>query len=255
MSEWLDAIVLRNETPRWRPENASSNALLSTIFTWWNLLDAQMAVHSPKYRWATGYMREIQLRRMMELIQGKKRYCEIGMNGGHSAVAMLLSNEHLEVHSFDLIRPEGQPTQLLNYSWPIANLLRQTFGHRFVLHPGNSRGLVPAAARDGLSCDVIFIDGEHTTQGACIDTFHSRGIAADEHTLVVMGYVSKERGSGPRMVFERWVSEGRLTPLEQFGPYEHPSPHSPCMRTPYGPLCQHGWGFVIATYNSSGFRD
>ena len=106
-------------------------------------------------------MREVQVRRMVQLVTapGVKTYCEIGMNGGHSASAMLLANPLLTVHSFDIM--------YWNYSWPVARLLSTTFGQRFVLHPGNSRYTVPewtsettggSAAARTQPCDMILVD-------------------------------------------------------------------------------------------------
>ena len=48
---------------------------------------------------------ELQLRRMIQLVRDPsvKTYCEIGVNGGHSAAAMLLANPELVVHGFDLM--------------------------------------------------------------------------------------------------------------------------------------------------------
>ena len=43
--------------------------LLTSIFTWWELLDGIMMHHEPKSRFMGGYIREIQLRRMLKLIR------------------------------------------------------------------------------------------------------------------------------------------------------------------------------------------
>ena len=119
----LARIRLSRGTPlgaaRFLPES-EEEALLG-IFASWNMLDAQMyamtrmrrndsemaelrsrqgkalpANHGHehverKHLWQTGYLRELQLRRMVQLIRrpGVQRYCEVGMNGGHSATAML----------------------------------------------------------------------------------------------------------------------------------------------------------------------
>jgi hypothetical protein len=41
---------------------------------------------------------------MLRLVQHATTYCEIGMNGGHSLVAVLLSNSAVTAHVFDLFR-------------------------------------------------------------------------------------------------------------------------------------------------------
>ena len=45
LSAWLDAKELRPRPPRWTPSNTTANAMLASIFTWWNLLDQQMQFH------------------------------------------------------------------------------------------------------------------------------------------------------------------------------------------------------------------
>ena len=51
-------------------------------------------------------MRELQIRRMVELAQAlpterSVHYCEVGMNGGHSVVSMLLAHPNLTAHVTD----------------------------------------------------------------------------------------------------------------------------------------------------------
>ena len=143
--------------PRFVP--SGPNETFSSIFTWWNLLDGLMLAHEPQHRFKDGYVRELQLRRMYELVsqeasssrlqaaaQGRRTatrtYCEVGLNGGHSAVAMLLSSPHLEVHSFDLLA--------WKYSKPVAELLGQSFAGRFwVYRPRrNYSELMPGGGKE-----------------------------------------------------------------------------------------------------------
>ena len=60
--------------PRW----SGRSEALGAIFTWWNVLDGVMAAHS-RIHWQTGYVRELQLRRMVQLVQapGVSHYCEV----------------------------------------------------------------------------------------------------------------------------------------------------------------------------------
>ena len=100
---------------RFVPKNDTE--LYSSIFTLWNILDRQMFHYDAKYNYQTGYTRELQLRRMVDLVREDhvNTYCEIGMNGGHSVSAMLEANPKITVHVFD--------TMQFNYSHPIANIL------------------------------------------------------------------------------------------------------------------------------------
>ena len=108
---------------------------------------------------------------------------EVGMNGGHSAAAMLLANPHLTVHSFDLM--------FWNYSRPVVRMLGTAFGDRFISHPGNSRVAVPewaaevAKASNRPPCDVMLVDGDHSLQGATADLNNFRALAAPHAPVIV----------------------------------------------------------------------
>ena len=110
---------------------------------------------------------------------------QIGMNGGHSAAAMLHASPSLTVHSFDMMN--------WNYSWPVVRLLSTTFSQRFFIHPGDSRQTVPQWAsgwtqqrratrtRHATSagpCDLILVDGDHTLKGAVADLRNMRAAGA-----------------------------------------------------------------------------
>ena len=86
-----------------------------------------MYADAPKY----GYMRRSQLDYFLDLVARKvfspMTYCEIGFNGGHSAVAMLLAHSDMTVHSFDL--------GAMAYSRPAAAFLEMTFPGK-VLYTG-----------------------------------------------------------------------------------------------------------------------
>ena len=142
---------------------SSRRATFDEIFTLWNILDAMMwnatnlaADSAPptmsgrggsggnsmplgtprvgrKHVWQTGYVRELQVRRMAQLARDASvsTYCEVGMNGGHSVGAMLLANPRLSAHVFDWM--------ILKYSRPVANLLKARFGDRFHLVEGKLR--------------------------------------------------------------------------------------------------------------------
>ena len=65
------------------------------------MLDGLMMEHEPNSRFMAGYIREVQLRRMLQLVREPNvtHYCEVGMNGGHSLVAMLLGNPNATAHN------------------------------------------------------------------------------------------------------------------------------------------------------------
>ena len=106
--------------------NSTEEALTAT-FASWNLLDAIMYQHMPDSPFQTGYLRELQLRRMIELVREPhvRTYVEVGMNGGHSLMAMLLANPRLHADVFDLFK--------WKYSWSAASLINATFPGRATL--------------------------------------------------------------------------------------------------------------------------
>lgn len=96
--------------------------------------------------------------------------CEIGFNRGHSALNWLLhSRESVTVHEFDL----GE--------WSSARagaaLLAEKYGNRLRMHWGSSIETVPAATAEGLTCDVIVVDGGHSWQLADADMANMRRAA------------------------------------------------------------------------------
>jgi predicted O-methyltransferase YrrM len=152
--------------------------LLSAVFTMWNVLDSLMRRHEPTHEFQAGYLRELQLRRMLQPMRELQlrrmlqlarelparsadepwQYCEVGMNGGHSLAAMLQADPRIHATVFDLMA--------YNYSAPVAELLRTTFGAaRIQMIQGDSHTTLKQWAAEPAnqrSCDLIFIDGDHT---------------------------------------------------------------------------------------------
>ena len=258
--------------PRLIPE------ILSSVFEVWNLLDAIMRMHS-RVPWQTGYVREVQVRRMLELASqsaGEMTYCEVGLNGGHSAAAMLLSSPNVTAHVFDLLE--------YRYSASVATLLRVRFGSRFQLHPGNSRDMLlgwSAVFVDaGYRCDLVLVDGDHTYLGTRKDIIDLRLAAADGAWLVVDDVVPEcnpakrsgaadeaycaawsrahphkkwdQRVIGPGIAVRNLIQLGVLLNVsaEMHGPHEMGSPFNPCLRAPSGPVCSpiFDWGFAVVRY-------
>lgn len=279
----LSRIRLSRRTPlgaaRFFPDS-EEEALLG-IFASWNMLDAQMYAMTRLLRnesemyelkkrhgnslpasygrehvarhhlWQAGYLREVQLRRMVQLIRspGVQRYCEVGMNGGHSATAMLLANPTVQADVFDWMR--------LKYSKPAAELLSASFSARFALHPGGSGEVLPEWTRKfrakGLHCDVVLVDGSHEEVGAASD-LRWLGSVSNAETRVVIDDINMS----PGRALASEVAAKRVEVLEQYGPFDRGSKHNPCMRVPdRSPprllsarktlLCPK-WGFAVARF-------
>ena len=219
----------------------TTEEVIHATFTFWNLLDRIM-LQSSKSNYQTGYVREMQVRRMVQLVRAPnvRTYCEIGMNGGHSASAMLLANPSLKVHSFDIM--------YWNYSWPVANLLSTAFGSRFTLHPGNSRATVPQWSTELGSgappCDMLLVDGDHSLTGAVADLQNFRPLSAKGAPVVV-----DDIATAPGAALNSLERSGLLHVRENYGPYDPPSRFNRCLRTfNRGQMCLP-WGFSVAEYN------
>jgi len=141
------------------------------------------------------------------------------------------------VHAFDL--------KAWLYSNVTAALLRTTFGARFHLIEGDSTLTVPAwAARHPHACDLTFVDGDHTLQGAMIDLLNAN-LAVRDGALAVADDIN----SLPGVALEALRALSQLDILESYGPFDAPHMFNPCMRGPSfrSPVCS-AWGFAVFRY-------
>lgn len=235
--------------------------LLSSIFTMWNVLDGLMRRYEPTQEFqAAGYLRELQLRRMLQptrelqlrrMLQLTRelparsaeqpwQYCEVGMNGGHSLAAMLQADSRIHATVFDLMA--------YNYSAPVAELLGTAFGAgRIHLIQGNSHTTLKKWAADPAnqrSCDLIFIDGDHT--GASERDIRDMQLAARPGAKIVLDDIQMAPGNAMRKL-ER---ENVIRVLETHGPYRKGDVRSPPMRTPSSSF-PIAWGFAVAQYGDA----
>lgn len=250
---------VRLGSPRFVPTGEPE--VLKSIFATWNLLDAFMYQHDAN-RYQTGYLREIQVRRMVQLVRAPhvKTYCEVGMNGGHSVSAMLLANQNVTAHVFDLFK--------WKYSTPVVSLLNMTFSpERFDVHAGYSWNTLPDFVkrfrREGRTCDLILVDGGHSARAARSDITMLAPLANARTKLIVddIGV-----NPGPGSVLKKLNETGKLVIEELYGPYEKDTMHNPCMRRARDDdtrapklsdanlrlvLCHH-WGFAVSRFANLG---
>ena len=131
----------------------------------------------------SGQMPEEQA--MLErLVKNATTYCEVGFNGGHSALFALRTNPQLHVVSFDLgdLDAKGAPKNVGGKKQEVADCLNAAHGGRLEMHWGDSTKTVVANAK--LACDVIFVDGGHTFEVATADLANFKAHAAPTHVLV-----------------------------------------------------------------------
>jgi len=92
-----------------------------------------------------------------------KTICEVGFNAGHSAALFLNANPDARVIAFDI----GQ----FQYTLGNLRLMKELFGNRFDYVLGPSAESVPEFRRmfPDVTCDVISVDGDHSTAGTYAD--------------------------------------------------------------------------------------
>jgi predicted O-methyltransferase YrrM len=105
---------------------------------------------------------------------------EIGFNAGHSTLAMLMSNPHLKIQSFDL--------GTINSARPALDVLKKHFPLRdFNVVWGDSTRTVPqfAAAHAGTTFDIVIVDGGHSYEVAYADVLNMKKLSRADTILIV----------------------------------------------------------------------
>lgn len=103
---------------------------------------------------------------MTEGLPAGSMHCEIGLNAGHSAVAVLEGNPNIFVTSFEY-RPIG----------PVVDALHARYGNRITVIPGDSNMTVPQ--QTSLRCNSIFIDGDHSLEAIHSDARHMCSLSSN----------------------------------------------------------------------------
>lgn len=155
--------------------NANTMTTIQHMFT---ILDRFMEYHDP-HSFMYGYIRPVQIVDMLKEVTrlNAKTYCEVGFNGGHSAVTMLAAFPDIEVYSFDL--------GIFQYSAPIVQFLEIMYPQRFHFIKGFSNETIPQYAPHVLKgkCDLIFIDGSHDEVDVWTDILNLGAAAAPSHVV------------------------------------------------------------------------
>jgi predicted O-methyltransferase YrrM len=107
-----------------------------------------------------------------------KNVIEIGFNSGFSALLMLITNPNVHVTCFDL----GEHTYVL----PCYKKIKETFGDRIDIIIGDSRETLQNITND--YCDLIHIDGGHSTDVATSDIINSYRISKKGTILIMDDY-------------------------------------------------------------------
>ena len=108
--------------------------------------------------------------------------CETGFNVGHSSFMWLESNQYVKVYSFDI----GQH----KYALGMAAYLQNEYPGRLVVTWGDSSKTLPQFQKThpNVSCDLVFIDGGHSTKICLADFYNFKKISHKDTIVIVDNY-------------------------------------------------------------------
>lgn len=125
-----------------------------------------------------------------------KTICEVGFGVGFTSTIWLTAGD-ATVYSFDLFPEKGKVVaseemgDLVNYMATYQNagirFLQEKFKGRFHPIKGYSDKTVPEFTRvhSKVRCDIILIDGSHTTQGTLVDFRNFKALAHKDTTVFI----------------------------------------------------------------------
>lgn len=135
-----------------------------------------------------------------------KHICEVGFNAGHSAAVFLNANPEAVLHAFDI----GQ----FPYTRGNSDLMKELFGERFDFILGPSETTVNEFKRQNpdVHCDVISIDGDHSTEGTLADLRNFRELASCRNWVLM----DDAGWNSTNTAWQRAKDEGIITQVECF---------------------------------------
>jgi hypothetical protein len=126
------------------------------------------------------------------------RLCEVGLNGGHSALILLAAaGRGSSLQMFDYMR--------YSYSARAAKVIDALFPGGMRIWQGNSRQTLPAFLQrtSGGACDFFSVDGDHRYPGAKADLIDAVAATRAGGTIVMDDMA---RGTGARRAFDEVAS-------------------------------------------------
>jgi len=135
-----------------------------------------------------------------------KNICEVGFNAGHSAAVFMNANPEAHMYSFDI----GQ----FPYTRGNAVLMKELFPDRFEFILGSSTESVPTfhQVRPDVKCDVISVDGDHSTEGTFADLKNFREMASCRNWVLM----DDAGWNSTNSAWQRAKDEGIITQVECF---------------------------------------
>ena len=127
------------------------------------------------------YNEKRQLYITLAKLENIKHICEIGFNGGHSALLWLHSNENAKVTMFDIWdhKYANKGLEFLKTTKQLKNVNK-----RLRIIKGSSLDTVKKY--DGDLCDILSIDGDHSYTGALNDLINMRKHVRDDKSIILI---------------------------------------------------------------------
>ncbi|MGA9871699.1 MAG: class I SAM-dependent methyltransferase [Rhodococcus sp. (in: high G+C Gram-positive bacteria)] len=142
---------------------------------------------------------------------GTELVCEVGFNAGYSSWAFLSASPSTVVYSFDLAG--------YAYSTAAKAHIDELFPARHHLIQGDSHVTIKefAVSNPEMRFDVIFVDGDHSLEGARSDLADLRALATSD-TVVIMDDITPWRwfGEGPTAAWQEAVDSGLVVHSSYF---------------------------------------
>jgi len=137
-----------------------------------------------------GKNQKAHFQKRLKTLETIRTVAEVGFNAGHSAQVFLDNLPDLEkFFSFDI---NSHP-----YTPIMVEKFQKHYGDRFVFVPGDSSVTIPLFSQNhpDLTCDLIYIDGNHTLEHAASDILHCKKLAHSKTLLWIddVGYDSLQQ--------------------------------------------------------------
>lgn len=151
-------------------------------------------------------------RNLLRAVRGKRCLLEIGFNAGHSALLALAAEPTLRYVGVDICRHV--------YVKPCAEIMKELFGDRFELIPGDSLSVLPRilAQRPDIEPNLFHVDGGHGTDNCIADIENSIRLARGRRGVHIL--VDDTRALRIREVVFRFVNTGDLATETYGGDWE-----------------------------------
>lgn len=152
-----------------------------------------------------GPQAKLKQRNLYSLAACSTAILEVGVNGGHSCLVMLLANPKATIAGFDICDHK--------YVKPCVEYLNKNFGNRIFLIEGSSDKTLSNfwAVFPEKKFDLFHIDGSHIYQNANLDFFICRNMAHIGKSVVVFDDTMMK---DPKALWEGYLNNGQVKEID-----------------------------------------